>query len=426
MCCGLSAAAQDYVNAEMEQRHALQESSKVVMLPGDSKQASQDSVRAMMEKFYVDQYRHFLDPEAPYFMMMSRDATLAMGIGGAVRMRGWYDFDGAVPFNGFIPFTIPVPADPSRRRALKATPAGTALYFRVIGVNKSLGNFSAFIQGNFDGGSGSEFKIKKSYCTINEFTVGYAPSAFCDIAANPPVIDAQGPCGQTNNTSVLLQWTHPMRKGWSVAASAEFPKSNILADGKLTKELNDWFPDIVAYGQKEWARGMGHVRVSGLLRTVPYRDLVAARDRTCMGYGAQLSAVVPATYSLTFYAEAVAGRGIETYINDLMVTTLDLINVAHRPGRMQTPWCMGYTAGVKYNFRPNLFASICASRTDYHPSGHVAGDTYKYGMYGAANLVWNMSARLQAGIEYLIGMRANYNHESGHAQRVNLLFSFMF
>ena len=51
-----------------------------------------DSIRRIIEMFYVDQFRHFDDPQAPYFLFMSRDATLAMGVGGAVRMRGYYDW----------------------------------------------------------------------------------------------------------------------------------------------------------------------------------------------------------------------------------------------------------------------------------------------------------------------------------------------
>lgn len=425
--CAIMACAQDSIprTAEQQRIEDLKHSQKVVMLPGEGEQAPNDSVRRTIERFYIDQYRHFQDPEAPYFLMMSRDATLAMGIGGAVRMRGWYDFDGAMPYNGFIPFTIAVPENPARRRALKATPAGSALYFRIIGTNKALGNFSAFIQGNFDGG-GSDFKIKKSYVTINDWTIGYAPSAFCDIAANPPVIDAQGPCGQTNNTSVLLQWAHSLRRGWSVAASVEFPASHILADGELTQEIDDWMPDVVAYGQYQWARGAGHVRLSGLLRVLPYRDLVAQKNRSLVGFGVQGSAVVPVGYALTLYGEAVGGRGCATYINDLMVTTLDLINDAADPGKMTAPWCMGFTAGVKYNFRPNLFASICASEARYRPGANADPSTYKYGLYGAANVVWNMSPRLQVGAEYLMGKRKNYGGESGDAKRVNLLFSFMF
>jgi len=47
-------------------------------------QAYVDSVRAVISNFYYDQFRHFQDPEAPYFMFLSKDASLAMGIGGAV------------------------------------------------------------------------------------------------------------------------------------------------------------------------------------------------------------------------------------------------------------------------------------------------------------------------------------------------------
>lgn len=432
MLCALAilgASAQEQhptATAEQQRVEDLKHSQKLVMLPGGKDEASQDSVRVLMERFYIDQYRHFQDPEAPYFLMMSRDATLALGIGGAVRMRGWYDFDGAMPYNGFIPYTISVPENPARQRRLRATPSGTALYFRIIGTNKSLGNFSVFIQGNFDGGDGSNFKLKKSYATINDWTVGYAPSAFCDISTNPPVIDAQGPCGQTNNTSVLLQWTHQFRHGWSMAASVEFPSSHIMADNTSTEEIDDWFPDVVAYGQYQWGGGTGHVRLSGLLRVLPYRDLITSSNRSRVGFGMQASAVVPIDYALTLYASGVGGKGCASYLNDLMVTSLDLINSPDAAGDMYAPWCMGLTAGVKYNFRPNLFASICASEARYMPHGTVTPDTYKYGLYGSANVVWNMSPRLQVGAEYLMGMRKNFDGESGDAKRVNLLFSFMF
>lgn len=415
------------VNAEQQQIEDLKHSQRLVMFGSDDEKVGEDSIRGLIDKFYVDQYRHFQDPQAPYFLMMSRDATLAMGIGGAVRMRGWYDFDGSVPYNGFIPYTIPVPANPMMRRKLDATPAGTALFFRIIGVNKALGDFQAYIQGSFDGGpDGRQFKIKKSYVTINEWTIGYTTSTFSDIATNPPVIDAQGPCGQVNNTSVLLQWRHPIKDRWVVAASAEFPKSTILADNKSTAELRDWLPDIVAYAQWQWAGGAGHARLSGLARAVPYRDLLAGANRTKFGFGLQASSIVPIDYNWTVYASAVGGRGCESYLNDLMVTTIDLMPAPGRAGSMYAPWCYGLTAAVKYNIRPNLFVSMAASESRLMARAGAPQDQYKYGLYGLANIVWNMSPRLQVGAEYLMGMRKNVGGEHAGAKRVNLLFQFSF
>lgn len=428
--CGMANAQESQTadaphNAEQEQLDALKHSQKLVFFNNDENQASQDSVRALMDKFYVDQYRHFQDPEAPYFLLMSRDATLAMGIGGAVRMRGYYDFGGVVPYSGFIPYTIPVPANPEMRQRLDATPSGTALFFRIIGVNKALGNFSAFIQGGFDGGTGREFKIKKSYVTINDWTIGYTVSSFCDLAANPPVIDAKGPNGQTNNTAVLLQWRHQFKKRWSMAASLQFPKSYIAVDGVVTRQPSEWLPDVVAWGQCQWAGEAGHARLSGLMRFMPYYNVQTKTRHTVPGYGLQLSVVSPVGYNWTIYAEGVGGRGIESFINDFSVAQLDLVAAADDASKLYAPWCYGLTAGVKYNFRPNLFATVAASQARYLPKNPQPAD-YRYGIYGVANLIWNMSPRLQVGGEFLIGQRKNEGGESATAKRVNLLFQFSF
>ncbi len=415
------------LNAEEARIDRMKDSHKVIYFGSEDKSAGKDSMESLIARFYVDQYRHFQDPEAPYFLMMSRDATLAMGVGGAVRMRGWYNFDRDVPYNGFIPYTIPVPADPARQRSLNATAAGTALFFRIIGTNKALGNFSAYIQGNFDGNGGSDFKIKKSYVTINDWTIGYATSTFSDITANPPVIDAQGPCGQVNNTAVLLQWRHDIKSRWTVAASMEFPKSYANTDNVTTESIKDWFPDLTAFGQLNWRGGTSHVRVSGLLRALPYRDLLAGKNRTVIGWGAQLSGKASTSYPLTLFWEAVGGRGIESYINDLSVANLDLLNNPEARGKMYAPYCVGLTGGLRFDFSPQVFASVSMSQARmWRKSGSDDAEAYKYGLYGVANVFWNMSARLQVGAEYLYGYRKNCDREGGHAQRVNLLFQFSF
>ncbi len=87
--------------------------------------SEKDSIEALLNMFYMDQFRHFQDPRAPYFMFMSKDGKLAMGLGGLIRMRGYYDWDGSIPANGFSPYAIPIPKDPTSMKRLFATPAGT-------------------------------------------------------------------------------------------------------------------------------------------------------------------------------------------------------------------------------------------------------------------------------------------------------------
>lgn len=60
----------------------------------------QDSIRRLVLAFYYDQFRHSQDPEAPTFLFMSKSANMLLGIGGVVRMRGWYDWGGAMNMDG--------------------------------------------------------------------------------------------------------------------------------------------------------------------------------------------------------------------------------------------------------------------------------------------------------------------------------------
>ena len=92
------ASAKNMVDSQTD---SLLKSHKLVYIdgrPADGEMAAYvDSVREQISRFYYDQFRHFSDPAAPYFLFMSKDAQLAMGIGGAVRMRAYYDWGGAMP-----------------------------------------------------------------------------------------------------------------------------------------------------------------------------------------------------------------------------------------------------------------------------------------------------------------------------------------
>ena len=73
-----------------EQADSLSRRTKVVAV--DSGRLSReeiDSVYHVIASFYYDQFRHAQDPNSPYFMFLSKETGMMMGIGGVVRMRGW-------------------------------------------------------------------------------------------------------------------------------------------------------------------------------------------------------------------------------------------------------------------------------------------------------------------------------------------------
>ncbi len=391
---------------------------------GDGEKAHTDSVAATIALFYVDQFRQFEDPLAPYFLLMSRNAKLALGIGGAIRMRGWADFDGSVPVNGFIPYMIPVPKNPDMRRRIGGTPGGTALFFQVVGRNHLLGDIIGFIQCDFSGPDNVIFKLKKAYVTISDWTIGWAPTTFSDPAAQAPTIDGAGQNGKISHTTLLVRWLHNFKKNWAIAASLELPQSNVDADGVMTRKLNDYLPDVAVFGQYQWSNNQ-HVRLSGIVRALPYRDLVDMRQHTEIGWGLQLSSVIYPTNRLAIYAMASTGKGYQSYMSDLSIGSYDLVADA-TPGRMYAPLALGLNLGAKYNFTPNVYATVALGRVSYHPDYNAKPSEYRYGLYGSACLFWDLTARLQTGIEYLHGSRHNFNGEHASANRIDILFQFSF
>lgn len=410
----------------ISQEERLKRDHHIVFTTSDALTADSDSVRSMIDLFYVDQFRHFQDPRAPYFLFMSKDANLAMGIGGVVRMRAWADWNGSIPANGFVPYLIPVPKDPAQQKKLSATPAGTALFFKVIGRNSGVGDYLAYIECNFDGYNNVGFKLKKAYVTINDITVGYSLTTFSDPIANPPTIDGAGPNGEINRSAVMVRWFHNFNNNWSVATSLEIPKSNAATDNINTQSISDWTPDIITFGQYQWDNSNQHIRLSGLLRQLPYRNLVTKKDCNKLGWALQLSSIFKPFSPLTIYTSINYGEGYGSYTNDLQISNYDLIEMPDKRGEMYAPRSIGVTAGLKYNFRENIYACLALGEMRYLPQHRVNSNEYKYGLYGAANLFWDINPRLQVGVEYLIGKRKNYNGESGMANRADAVVQFSF
>lgn len=424
---GAAASAPSLADQQVD---SLAKSTKVIFIDGkpESTEVYQnyvDSIRERIAEFYYDQFRHFEDPQAPYFLFMSKDARLAMGIGGCVRMRAYYDWGGAVPASGFAPYLIPINPNPAYMRHFGTSPAGTSLFFRVIGRNKLLGDYQLYIEANFNGYQTRDFHLKKAYAIINDVTIGYASSTFADVAAQPPTVDAQGPNNKISPTSVLVRYMPSIKDRWFFAVSAETPATAVAVDNIATEKVSEWLPDFAAFVQYQWQRGQ-HVRLSGIVRTLSYRDIKAGRNHNPLGWGLQLSSVAHPHKAVTTYASLNYGKGYAGLGSDLLIGNYDLVGDPAVPGRLYAPAMLGWCVGLQYNFRPELFASISASQTRYLPTHDVSPDEYKYGVFACANVFWNLTPRMQAGAEIDLGLRRNFSGAHRHARRASMMVQFSF
>lgn len=405
---------------------SLISSHKIIYVDGhDRPEASKDSLRKMIETFYYDQFRNFQDPAAPYFLFMSRDANLAMGVGGRIRMRGWYDWDGSVNSSSFSPMAIPMTRDELNRRQLGTTPAGTALFFRVIGRDKRWGSYQLYIEGDFNGYQGKGFRLKKSYAILNDWTVGYAASTFGDPAAVPPSVDSNGPTMKMDGTNVLVRWMHTFKSRYVVAASLETPSMNIQEDPGKTAARSCYLPNVAAMVQYEWSRDQ-HIRLSGILRALPYRDLVTGRNHQLTGWGLQLSTMFHPLHQLTFYGTVNGGKSYSNFAGSMLLSRYDVMEDLANPGRMRTTPGFGYFVALQYNIRPNLFVSSTWGQGRYLPSCETLGTDYKYGFYSMTNVFWNPVPRVQLAAEFNIAKRRDFDGSQAWGRRVEAMVQFSF
>lgn len=428
--CNVFASAPDSVGSFPEERHRRDVANSIRVVPVGqtdlSDQARRDSLEHLMAMFYANQFRHFQDPQAPGLMFLSRDADFAMGIAGVVRMRGWFDWDGAIQANGFCPYLIPMEKDPLHKRRLGATPAGTALVFTMFGRNSFLGDYMAYIEAGFNGYNNIDFKLKKAYVTIRDWTIGYATSTFCDPSTLAPVIDGAGANGSLSKTNVLVRWLHAMPSGWNVAASLEIPKSQADVSGSDVASCDDWIPDFAAFLQKEWDGGYSHLRLSGLLRGVTYRDLLKETNHTVAAWALQLSTKVKVLRQAELFGQLNYGKGHASYLNDLSIGSFDLIAAPGEEGRLYAPAAMGFTLGARYDLTRSVFLSATYGHLRFYPRRGVASDTYSYGQYVAADIFWNIVPRIQVGAEMLYGRRTDFSGRSASANRADVLFQLSF
>ena len=401
------------------------DNTRVITMGGAGTDTPDEDTRNRILTFYYDQFRHSQDPDAPYFLFMSKDSNMLMGIGGTLRMRAYYDWGGAMPTPAFVPIQIPIPADPLNTRHLGTTPAGTCLFFRMVGRARRIGDYQVYIEANFNGYDTRDFRLKKAYGIIGDFTVGYASSTFSDPAAVPPTVDAGGPNNKMDHTTVLLRYMPQLTKDIFAAVSVESPDTEIGADGTDTKARSSYIPDFSAMLQYSWAP-MQHVRASAVVRSLPYRDMTAQQNRNTTGWGVQLSSVSNPCDAVTAYLTANYGAGYAGMGGDLLADAYDLIPDPEKAGTLYAPRSFGWNIGLQYNFRHNLFMSVSVAQTRFLPSKAISPDEYKYGLMGIVNVFWNPLPRFQMGAEFDYARRQNFSGAHRYARRLGLMAQISF
>lgn len=384
--------------------------------------AGDEIIRIMKET----QSPRFHDPGIPRFILTDRKGRFALGIGGYVKATAEYDFGGISDDVDFYPSLIPNKGQTRDRNQFQIDASTSTIFLKLIGRTKNLGDLVVYTAGNFRG-DGKTFELQNAYASFLGFTIGYDYGLFMDAAALPPTIDFAGPNGQVFYRATQFRYERSFAKSWKAGIGVEMP----VVDGITNANVNitrQRMPNFPAYVQYSWNQN-SHVRVAGVIRSMTYDDLYAQTLNSKVGWGTFVATTFNIGKQFQFFGQATYGRGIGQFLNDLSNLNVDIVPDPAKRGTMQALPMMGWYAGLKYNICPKVFLSTTYSQSRLYSENDFPespSEQYRYGQYFVANLFWNVTPDLQVGAEYLRGWRTDFNDQTRHANRLNVVVQYSF
>lgn len=357
------------------------------------------------------------DNGLPRFAIVGKDKQFYLGIGAQFLGEGaftWGDNISANPL--FTPSTL-TPAKPGNGGNTQFAWQTSSIYMNFVAMPGTDNQIGLFFKGNFMGNNNS-FGVFHFYAKYRGLTAGYTTSAFTDGAAEPMTIDFEGPNGYPFINLFTAYWQQNFTKNFSGAIGLDAPTASFTA-GNSTEYVSQRIPAIPLYLQYAWNDGGSHIRLSGLIRPMQYRNLVDNKNKSVTGGGIQISGMTGIAGGLSANFNAAYGKGIGTYLQDDNGLGMDAV-ATKTPGKMEAVKTFGITGGLSYAFTSKVSTNLTYSHlVNKLPDNAVVPDNqYRYGDYVAANVIWNVNKFISAGIEYDYGHRKDFNGTGLHANRI--------
>lgn len=360
--------------------------------------------------------------EKPGLVISNRNFSLEFG--GRVRGTASYDFGNPLDNpNSFTVYDIERQSKGNGGKfALSAQQSGLSLEMRIMKDSKNeIGiHFSGLFMDHDYG-----FELEELFATFRGFKVGYGYGQFCDEESMPYTIDDQGPNSALLVENAIFDYSHEFSNGIGLGIGAEMPVAS-FADYGDTRKVNQRVPDIPFYVQYGWG-GENYVRLSGIVRTLTYRNMIKDKNASKMGWGVKLSGTTEIVPSLRAYWQAAYGEGISSYFQDFGDNDLDLVP-AYKDGVMNAVKSWGGFAALEYTFSPKVFAGAGYSYLRNYAKNTFSGwdENYRNGQYVFANVFYNINSQIQWGIEYIYGQRKNMDRGEAHNSRLQTMLQISF
>ncbi len=341
-------------------------------------------------------------------------------LGGFLRFNVNSDLDGSVGAKpDFQPVNIPTSTSWGAEDYLNFDPTATRFSLQVTQNSEAVGDIKVFVEADFRN-AGYAARLRQAYIEMCGVTAGFAWSFMSDLASNAPTVDIMGVNSRTFLRTMMVGYRHSFSDKLSGGIALEVPKLATEYIDDVTVALNQRMPDVPIYLQLKG--NAGHIKAAAVLRTLQY-GVVATRERhSAIGWGTQLSGSLNLPSDVKLYSQAIYGKGINNYINDLSGLK---INTMSTDGETMVATPMGGASlGLTWKFAPKWTVATSGSMVRNFGDDDYFGGNYMDGSYIATTLLYAPAPRVTLGAEYLGGSRTNFGGEANVARRLSLMVKY--
>lgn len=414
----IASAATFSASAQRDARHM----EKGVTTPLHNDNADRDDVEKRMKE---NAPKAPNDNGLPRFALVGKNNEFYLGIGGQFLGEGVFTWGDNMPSATLFTPAALTPKTPGNGGNTQFGWQTSSIYMNFVAMPGTDNQLGIFFKANFMGNNNA-FNCYHFYAKYRGLTAGYTNSLFTDGAAEPMTIDFEGPNGYPYTTLFTAYWEQNFTKNFSGAIGIDAPRVS-MTTGTSTTKVNQRIPAIPAYLQYAWNDGAAHIRLSGIVRPIQYRNLTESANSTLVGGGIQLSGMTKIAGDLSANFNAEYGRGIGSYLQDDSGLGMDAVT-STEAGKMETMKTFGVTGGLSYTFSPKVSTNLTYSHlvNSLPDKATVDKDKYRYGDYVAANVIYNINKFVSAGIEYDYGHRKSFDGEGLHANRIQCQLAVTF
>lgn len=363
--------------------------------------------------------------------------SAALRIGGFVKANVVQSTDSVGTQDRFIVGSIPTdPAfDGDAEAAMTASQSRLNFELR---ENSSVGQFRAFIEGDF-AGQGETFRMRHAFGQYGAVLAGKTWSTFMDTEASPEEVDFEGINGRINQRHTQFRYFPNIGREWNLAVALEDPGVVVFGGDGLSQ-----IPDVVLsakrsvaglmFGDRQW-----HLKAAGLYRSIRARPTANPGDKdSAVGWGLSISGQTGLdVWDLEFWDprdtlmfQLNYGQGYSTYVNDL--SSIGMPDAAFNPvdGRLDTIDAIAWYLAVRHWWGDTLRSNLIVSQVDVNDLSFAVSDDYGENYDGtwrvSGNLIWSPVPRVDVGGEMLWGKRRNSDGSSGQSTQLQLSVKYLF